>query len=249
MANLLITEKMEVPVPGSRERILPEKCIAFCSFALNGGTNIQFSKNKQSVISIIDFMNKKTGLFFGSFNPIHVGHLILAQSMLNEQALNEVWFIVSPQNPLKSKAGLLSEHHRISMVREAIADNPKFKASDIEFHLSQPSYTIHTLLHLKEKYPDKSFYLIMGADNLSNFHKWKNYEEILNNYKVLVYPRIHTQEEVQKIIHPNIVETKAPVMEISSSKIREDIKQGKDIRYLLTEPVFKYLTEMHFYKK
>lgn len=194
-------------------------------------------------------MTKKTGLFFGSFNPIHVGHLILAQDILNEQNLDEVWFVVSPQNPLKTKNSLLSEHHRLSMVREAIADNPKFRASDIEFHLTQPSYTIHTLLHLKEKYPGKIFHLIMGEDNLSNLHKWKNFEEIINNYKILVYPRIHSDDGSTRIKHPNILITKAPVIEISSSKIREDIRNGKEVRYFLTEPVYQYLTEMHFYKK
>jgi len=194
-------------------------------------------------------MKKKTGLFFGSFNPIHTGHLILAQNILNECELDEVWFIVSPQNPLKSKSNLLSEHHRISMVREAIADNPKFKASDIEFKLTKPSYTIHTLLHLKEKYPDLTFYLIMGSDNLQNLHKWKNHQEIVSNNKILVYPRITPQQTNEFYNHPNITLTNAPMIEISSSFIREQIKNGKDVKYLLTEPVYKYVSEMHFYKK
>ncbi len=194
-------------------------------------------------------MKKKTGLFFGSFNPIHVGHLILAQSIMNEQGLHEIWFIVSPQNPLKLKSSLLAEHHRISMVREAIADNPKFKANDIEFNLPKPSYTIHTLLHLTEKFPEKSFYLIMGADNLASLHKWKNYEEIIKHYTILVYPRLHHSGLPQIKNKENILEINAPIIEISSSKIREEIKAGNDVRYLLTEPVYKYITEMHFYKK
>lgn len=194
-------------------------------------------------------MNKKTGLFFGSFNPIHVGHLILAQNILNEQNLDEIWFVVSPQNPFKSKSTLLSEHHRLSMVREAIKDNPKFRASDIEFKLPQPSYTIHTLLHLEEKYPGKSFYLIMGSDNVEGLHKWKNYEQIVNHYKILVYPRPGSKQVTEIQSNPNIIFTHAPVMEISSSFIREEIKKGNDVRYMLTEPVYQYIQEMHFYKK
>lgn len=194
-------------------------------------------------------MKKKTGLFFGSFNPIHAGHLILAQNIFNEQGLDEIWFIVSPQNPFKSKSNLLSEHHRIAMVREAISESPNFKPSDIEFKLSQPSYTIHTLLHLEEKYPGKSFYLIMGSDNLAGLPKWKNYEQIIENYKILVYPRLGSSPQKEETFHPNIVFTHAPIIEISSSFIREEIKKGNDVRYLLTEPVYRYVNEMHFYKK
>jgi nicotinate-nucleotide adenylyltransferase len=124
-----------------------------------------------------------------------------------------------------------------------------FKASDIEFKLTKPSYTIHTLLHLKEKYPDLTFYLIMGSDNLQNLHKWKNHQEIVSNNKILVYPRITPQQTNEFYNHPNITLTNAPMIEISSSFIREQIKNGKDVKYLLTEPVYKYVSEMHFYKK
>src|SRR5574344_537913 len=134
-------------------------------------------------------MGKKVALYFGSFNPVHIGHLIIAQSIVNNFTLDELWFIVSPRNPLKAKKTLISEFQRLYMVKEAIEDNPNFKASDIEFNLPKPSYTAHTLAYLTEKYPNVSFYLVMGEDNLSTFHQWKNQEYILENFEILVYPR------------------------------------------------------------
>lgn len=190
----------------------------------------------------------KIGLFFGSFNPIHIGHMAIANYILEFTDLENIWFVVSPHNPLKDKNSLLADNHRIRIVREAIGDFNKFKASDIEFKLPQPSYTIHTLTYLKEKYPDHEFVLIMGSDNLQNFHKWKNYEEILKNYEVYVYPRKESDGGDFKT-HPKIKFINAPLMEISSSFIRAAIKQKKDVRFYLPEAAWEYIKEMHFYEK
>jgi nicotinate-nucleotide adenylyltransferase len=190
---------------------------------------------------------KKIGLFFGSFNPIHNGHLMLANFMLAYTGLKELWFVVSPQNPLKTKAGLLHQNHRLHLVNLAIEDFPKMKSSNIEFNLPQPSYTIHTLAHLKEKYPDYTFSLIIGADNLSGFHKWKNYEEILRNYELLVYPRPgYIKNPFEN--HPNVILTEAPVMEVSSTFIRKAIKDKKDVRFFMHPKVWEYIDEMNFYR-
>ena len=191
---------------------------------------------------------KKTGLFFGSFNPIHIGHLALANYMISFTDLDEVWFVISPHNPLKDKQSLLAQNHRLYMIKLAVENHPKFKASDIEFKLSQPSYTINTLTHLKEKYPKKNFSLIMGMDNLQNFHKWKNYEQILDKHSIYVYPRQHSHAG-SFINHPNIKITEAPVMEISSSFIRKAILDKKDVSCFMPEKVAAYVSEMNFYKK
>ena len=204
---------------------------------------------------------KKVGLFFGTYNPIHVGHLVIANHLANYTELDEVWLVVSPQNPLKKKDSLLQDYHRLALVRVAIEDNPKLKASDIEFSLPKPSYTSNTLAHINEKYPDYSFALIMGEDNLRTFHKWKNYADILNNNQIYVYPRVLTEQEKEESEinaeadnglrkHQNVIMCDdVPVMKISASFIRGAIKEKKDVSYLLTQPVFKYLTEMHFYEK
>jgi nicotinate-nucleotide adenylyltransferase len=192
-------------------------------------------------------MDKKTGLFFGSFNPIHNGHLMLAKYILNEYDLEEIWFVVSPQNPLKDKKSLLDEHHRIQLVRLAVEDEPKFKASDIEFKLEKPSYTINTLVHLKEKYK-RPFVLLMGADSAASLKKWKNYEAILDDYEVYVYPRI--DDNLEAILkHKNLKIIKAPQIELSATYIRQAIKAKKDVRFLLSEKVYNYVQEMHFYKR
>ncbi len=199
---------------------------------------------------------KKIGLYFGTFNPIHVGHLIIANYMADYTNLDEIWLIVSPQNPLKKKESLLADYHRLSLVRVGIENNHKLKASDIEFNLSKPSYTVHTLIHLKEKHPDYHFNLIMGADNLRSFHKWKNHQEIIKEHQIYVYPRILTEQEINEksnkehpaFEHENIIHCDAPMMKISSSFIRNSIKNKKDVQYLLTEPVYKYVDEMNFYK-
>ena len=200
---------------------------------------------------------KKVGLFFGSFNPIHVGHLILGNHLADTTDLSEVWFVVSPHNPHKEKSNLLDDHHRLAMVRIAVEDNTKLKASDVEFNLPKPSYTVFTLQNLKEQYPDYTFALIMGEDNLRTLHKWKNYEYILENHQIYVYPRVLTIQEAKSDEqssndfdeHPNVVLLEdVPLMKVSSSFIRAAIQQGHDVRYLLTEKVYQYLDEMNFYK-
>ncbi|MBO4586317.1 MAG: nicotinate-nucleotide adenylyltransferase [Bacteroidales bacterium] len=191
---------------------------------------------------------RRTALFFGSFNPIHVGHLIIANCMLQQEDVDEVWFVVSPQNPLKERATLLADHHRMQMVLRAIDDNYRLRACDIEMKLPVPSYTVVTLAALGEKYPEREFCLIMGSDNLESFERWRNYEYILEHYRLLVYPRPGS-EHCQLTTHPSVTMVDVPTMNISSSYIRKQIAEGKDVRYLLTEPVYKYLTEMHFYEK
>jgi len=191
---------------------------------------------------------KKIGLFFGSFNPIHIGHLIIANYFVEYTDLDQIWFVISPHNPLKAKSTLLADNHRLAIVTRAIEENPRFKASSIEFKLPQPSYTIHTLVHLQEKYPTNNFVLIIGSDNLVSFHKWKNYEEILKHYQIYVYPRPGS-EGSDLINHPSVKLVKAPLMEISSSFIRKSIKEKKDVNYFLSESVYAYVKEMHFYEK
>ena len=190
---------------------------------------------------------KTTALFFGSFNPIHVGHLIIANSMLQQDGIDEVWLVVSPHNPLKERSALLADHHRLQMVRRAIDDNYRLRARDIEMHLPQPSYTVVTLAALGEKYPDRQFCLIMGSDNLASLHRWRNYEYILQNYHILVYPRPGSEHCALRD-HPSVTMVDVPMIDISSSYIRRLLAEHRDVRYLLTEPVYKYLTEMHFYQ-
>ena len=193
------------------------------------------------------------GLFFGSFNPIHVGHTVLANYMASFTDLEQVWFVVSPHNPLKEKASLLNQNQRLHMVNLAIEDNPLFKSSNIEFGLSQPSYTVNTLAHLHEKHPQHTFSLIMGEDNLHSFTKWKNYEEILKNHVIYVYPRPNCDSTDPIVIgfktHSHIVFTNAPLMDISSTFIRQAIKNKKNISCFLPQNVWEYCDEMSFYKK
>jgi nicotinate-nucleotide adenylyltransferase len=191
---------------------------------------------------------KKVGLFFGTFNPVHIGHMVIASYMAEFTDLDEVWMVVSPHNPFKKKSSLLDDYQRLHLVNLAIDDHPKIKASDIEFKLSQPSFTIHTLTHLKEKHPDYHFSLIMGADNLESFHKWKNYERILEIAKLIVYPRPgYDGGSLKK--HPSVKWVDAPLMQISSTFIREALKQKKNLDFILPEKVLKYIKEMHFYEK
>lgn len=187
------------------------------------------------------------GLFFGSFNPVHMGHMILANYMLEYTDLQEVWLVVSPQNPLKSKSQLLDQNHRLFMVDLAIDAYPGLRSSNIEFKLSQPSYTINTLVHLSEKYPQHRFSLIMGQDNLASFHKWKNYEEILKSHHLYVYPRPGVQASPFDQ-HPHVHLTEAPLIEISSTFIREAIKNNKDLRFFLPPKVWEEIEAMGFYK-
>lgn len=188
----------------------------------------------------------KIGLFFGSFNPIHMGHLIIANLMAESGELDKVWFVVSPQNPLKPAKGLLHEFDRFDMVRAAIHDNYKLEVSDIEFHLPKPSYTIHTLVHLKEKHPKKHFSVIIGEDNLESFQKWKNHEIILRDYGLYVYPRPRTQPSALKD-HPNVRMVDAPLLDISATFIRNCVKKGRSVRYLVPDPVEEMIRTRGFY--
>jgi len=189
----------------------------------------------------------KIGLFFGSFNPIHVGHLIIANYMADYTDLKEVWLVVSPQNPFKQKQSLAKDYDRLHLVRLAIGDNPKLKASNIEFDLPKPSFTIDTLTYLKEKFPAKEFVLIMGGDNLGTFHKWKNYEVILKNHQIYVYSR-PKYELGDLATHEQVSLFEAPLMDISASYIRKAIKDGQSIRYLVVEEVFEYIAASGLYK-
>ncbi len=196
----------------------------------------------------MEHKKRKTGLVFGSFNPVHTGHLILANYMAEFTDLDEVWLVVSPQNPLKSKASLLAEYHRLALARLAVEDHPHLRVSDIEFKMPKPSYTIDTLTWLSEKYPERKFILIGGTDNFKHFHKWKNYEQILSQYQLYVYPRpgypLGNFEN-----HPHIKLFEAPLMEISSSFIRKGIKAKKDMSFWMPDKVYHYILEMHFYEK
>ncbi len=190
----------------------------------------------------------KIGLYFGSFNPIHTGHLVIASYMAEFTDLEQVWLVVSPHNPLKAKHSLLQDYHRFTLVKTGIGSNRKLKASDVEFKLSKPSYTINTLVHLGEQFPQHQFALILGSDTLETFHKWKNYEQILEGYKLYVYPRPGSNGG-ELMNHPQVKKVDAPLMEISASFIRESIKNKKDVRYMLPESVWNYIEEMHFYEK
>jgi nicotinate-nucleotide adenylyltransferase len=190
----------------------------------------------------------KIGLFFGSFNPVHIGHMAIANYMAEFTDLKQVWFVVSPHNPLKKKSSLLADNHRLQLVRAAIGDSLKYKASNIEFKLSQPSYTVNTLAHLAEKYPQHSFALIMGSDNLATFHKWKNYEHILSEYELYVYPRPET-DGGELMTHSKVKLVPAPFMDISSTFLRDAIREKKDVRFFFPHGAYEYLKEMHFYEK
>ena len=191
----------------------------------------------------------KVGLYFGSFNPIHVGHVIIANYFAEHSNLDEIWFVVSPHNPHKKKDSLLADYHRLAMVNIALEDYSKLKSSNIEFDLPQPSYTVNTLVHLQEKFKEHEFCLIMGEDNLKSFHKWKNFEVILENNQIYVYPRItNNREKSDLLTHKNIHQIAAPRMEISSTYIRKGIKEKYNIQPMLPAKVWKYLDEMNFYK-
>lgn len=195
---------------------------------------------------VSESFKKKVGLFSGSFNPIHIGHLALANWLCEFTDLDEVWFMVTPHNPLKEKDGLMDDQLRLDMVEKAIENYPKFKACDLEFHLPQPSYTISTLEALNEKYPDQSFTLIIGSDNWSCFNKWKDYQKILSDYELIVYPRLGSKPVINSSLYPNVRLVNAPIIEISSTFIRESMKEGKDVRYFMPESIrgmFKKLSD------
>ncbi|PKP22675.1 MAG: nicotinic acid mononucleotide adenylyltransferase [Bacteroidetes bacterium HGW-Bacteroidetes-21] len=190
---------------------------------------------------------KITGLFFGSFNPVHHGHMMIASHLKQFSGLGEIWFIVSPHNPLKEKSSLLDSRQRLHMLNLAVGDCSWMKVSDIELKLPQPSYTIHTLAHLKELFPRKQFALIMGSDSLRTLPKWKNYEAILAHYPIYVYPRKGDVENLPDF-GGHIIYTQAPEVEVSSSFIRKAIAEKKDMRYYIPTAAFNYLDEMNFYK-
>jgi nicotinate-nucleotide adenylyltransferase len=191
----------------------------------------------------------KIGLYFGSFNPIHIGHLVIANYLAEHSDLDQVWFVVTPHNPFKKKNSLLDNYQRLEMVFRATKDYTKLKPCDIEFNLPQPNYTINTLVHLQEKYPGHDFALIMGEDNLKGFHKWKNFEVILENHQIYVYPRISEGRiETRFDKHPQIQFIDAPIMELSSTYIRKAIKADKNVQPMLPQHVWEYLDEMNFYK-
>lgn len=191
----------------------------------------------------------KVGLFFGTFNPIHIGHMIIANYIVEFSDLDEVWFVITPQSPFKQKMSMLSNHHRLSIANIAVENYAKLKTSDIEFNLPQPNYTINTLAYIEEKYPEKQFCLIMGEDNLKGFHKWKNYETILQNYELYVYPRIFKEQTESRFSnHKKVHKVDAPIVQISSTFIRKAIKEKKDISTMLPDSVWNYIDEMNFYK-
>ena len=191
---------------------------------------------------------KKIGLYFGSFNPIHNGHLILANHIVQNTDLDEVWFVVSRRNPLKSGKGLLADRKRFALVQMAIEDNSSFRACDLEFQLPVPSYTVNTLAYLGEKYPDKQFHIIMGQDNIVTFDKWKNYSVILEYYHILVYPRPGCAES-EFLKHPHVRMINAPQVEISSSLIRKNISEGKSVQYLLPDCVREEIEKSNYYRE
>ena len=190
----------------------------------------------------------KTGLFFGSFNPIHIGHLAVANYLSEFSDLDEIWLVISPQNPLKNSEDLLPEGHRYHMAKLALGEDLRIRPSDIEFSLPKPSYTVDTLAYLTEKYPDNQFAVILGSDNLVYLQKWKNYKELTEEYELYIYPRPDVDPTDFKDQY-NIKIVDAPRLEISSSFIRNSIKEGKDIKYFLPPKVYEYITKMNFYKE
>lgn len=188
------------------------------------------------------------GLFFGSFNPVHIGHMALANYMLSFTDMDQVWLVVSPHNPLKQKKDLLHQNDRLHLVELAIDGHPKIRSSNIEFGLPQPSYTVNTLAYLKEKFPQHTFSIIMGQDNLQTLHKWKNAETLLNNHRIYVYPRPGSGKG-QYDQHPHVHLTEAPLMEISATFIRSAIKEKKDVSFFMPPKVWQYIDEMNFYRK
>ena len=191
----------------------------------------------------------KVGLFFGTFNPFHVGHLMIGNYMVEFSELEEVWYVITPLSPFKKKSSLLSNHHRLSLVNIAVEEYTKLKSSSVEFKMPQPNYTINTLVQLEEDFPSHKFYLIMGEDNLKGLHKWKNSATILENYEIYVYPRISGGLVDNSLFqHPKIHKIDAPIVQISSTFIRKSIKEKKDIRSMFPCNVWQYVDEMNFYK-
>ena len=190
---------------------------------------------------------KKIGIYSGSFNPIHHGHVMLANYLIEFSDLDELWFVVSPQNPLKKKEDLLDDDERLKMVQLAIGDDPRIRVSDIEMHLPTPSYTINTLTALSEQYPDSEFVFICGMDSLQNLKNWREYQRILDNYELLVFPR-EGYDGGDLINYPSVTVLKTPILEISSTFIRQCVKEGRDVRHFMPEKAFAYMKENRFYE-
>jgi nicotinate-nucleotide adenylyltransferase len=189
----------------------------------------------------------KTGLFFGSFNPVHMGHLMIANYMIEFTDLQQIWFVVSPQNPLKKRHSLLDDYERLIMLEQAIEGDPRFGICDVEFRMPKPSYTIDTLTYLSESHPKHEFVLIMGSDGLMTFTKWKNFKIIEENYQRYVYPRPGFEVKPEK--HQNVILVHAPQIEISSTFIRHAIRDERNIQYFLPSKVYQYILKMHFYEQ
>ena len=189
---------------------------------------------------------KTIGIYSGSFNPIHHGHVMLANYLVEFSDLDELWFVVSPQNPLKKKAELLDDAERLKMVRLAVGDDPRFRVSDVEMHLPTPSYTINTLTALSKQHPDCRFVFICGMDSLQNFKNWREYQKILDNYELLVFPR-EGYDGGDLARHPSVTVLKTPILEISSTFIRQCVKEGRDVRHFMPERAFRYMKENRFY--
>lgn len=194
----------------------------------------------------ITFATMHIGLYFGSFNPIHIGHLIVASHIVENADIDKIWFVVSPHNPLKEAHSLLNEYDRLHLVELAIKDNSKFRASNVEFHLPKPSYTIDTLTYLKEKFPLEQFSVIMGSDSFQNIHRWKNYDKLLANHSIIVYSR--PGFDITETHGAKLTRVQAPLLEISSTYIRKQIKDNKSIRYVVPDAVWKYIEENRYYK-
>lgn len=189
----------------------------------------------------------KIGLYFGSFNPVHIAHLIIASHVLNETGIEKVWFVISPQNPFKEESNLLNEYHRLHLVRVATEDDNRIKASDIEFSLPKPSYTVTTLAYLSEKYPEHEFSIIMGSDSFQNLAKWKNYEVIVKNHRIYVYKR--PGFEIENHIGAMLTILDAPLLQLSATQIRRNIGEGKSIRYMVPDKVLDEIERSNYYRK
>ena len=186
------------------------------------------------------------GLYFGSFNPIHIGHLIVANHIVENTEVDKIWFVVSPHNPLKDAHSLLNEYHRLHLVELAIEDDTRFRASNVEFHLPKPSFTIDTLTYLVEKFPLEKFSVILGSDSFQNIHRWKNFENLVAHYSFIVYNR--PGFDIKETHGADITVMDAPLLQISSTYVRQQIKTGKSVRYLLPEPVLRYVEDNRYYK-
>ena len=186
------------------------------------------------------------GLYFGSFNPIHIGHLIVANHIVENTEVDKIWFVVSPHNPLKDAHSLLNEYHRLHLVELAIEDDTRFRASNVEFHLPKPSFTIDTLTYLVEKFPLEKFSVILGSDSFQNIHRWKNFENLVAHYSFIVYNR--PGFDIKETHGADVTVMDAPLLQISSTYVRQQIKTGKSVRYLLPEPVFRYVEDNRYYK-